>query len=75
MITEIGIVAGEIWQVLEEDGSAEYPALISRTGRSRGSVLMALGWLAREGHVILTENQGRFQVTLSRKESSESFQK
>lgn len=57
MIIEIGIVAGEIWHYLDRNGEITMPDLIKGIGRERDITLMSLGWLAREGHVILTQEK------------------
>ncbi|MBL7081274.1 MAG: winged helix-turn-helix domain-containing protein [Candidatus Omnitrophica bacterium] len=64
MIIEIGIVAGEIWHFLDEQGEATLSHLISRIDKPRDTILMSLGWLAREGHVILEEEDGAFKINL-----------
>lgn len=53
MIIEIGIVAGEIWHYLDEHGQVNLSELTSGIERPNDLVLMSLGWLAREGHVII----------------------
>jgi hypothetical protein len=54
VITQIGIVAGEIWDYLEgHNKQARLADIISSVGKSRELVLMSIGWLAREGHVVL----------------------
>ncbi|MBA2124286.1 hypothetical protein B9J78_05055 [bacterium Unc6] len=53
MITEIGITAGEIWHYLDQHGRAKLSALIKGIERQKELVLMSVGWLAREGHVIV----------------------
>lgn len=55
-ITEIGIVAGEIWHYLDQHGEVSFAALIQSIGRPRDLALMSVGWLAREGHVIVRED-------------------
>jgi len=55
MITEIGIVAGEIWHFLEQRGEVGLGELTKGIDRPRDNVLMSLGWLAREGHVVLVQ--------------------
>jgi hypothetical protein len=55
MITEIGIVAGEIWHYLDQHGEVDLATLVRGIERSRDNVLMSLGWLAREGHVLLQQ--------------------
>ncbi|RKX96554.1 MAG: hypothetical protein DRP55_09770, partial [Spirochaetes bacterium] len=49
MITEIGIVAGEIWSYLEKYNETTFEKLKEATGRERDLLIMGLGWLAREG--------------------------
>ncbi|HDL09684.1 MAG TPA: hypothetical protein ENG39_00320 [Candidatus Omnitrophica bacterium] len=57
MITEIGIVAGEIWHYLDQHGKVPFSELVSNIDKPRDLILMSLGWLAREGHVILEGNE------------------
>ena len=65
MITEIGIVAGDIWHYLDQHKSATLTELASGIDKSRNVILMSLGWLAREGHVILEETGGNdYRITL-----------
>jgi len=64
MITEIGIVAGEIWHYLDLHGEVALVALVKGIDKPRDNVLMSLGWLAREGHVILLQVDGDYKITL-----------
>ncbi len=66
MITEIGIVAGEIWHYLDEHGEVDVFHMISGIDRPRELVLMSLGWLAREGHVIVRQEGRDLRATLRR---------
>jgi len=66
MITEIGIVAGDIWHYLDQHGEVSFSELVKGTGKSRENLLMSLGWLAREGHVVVQESQGDYRVFLRR---------
>jgi len=66
MITEIGIVAGDIWHYLDQHGGANLADLIRSIGKPRDNVLMSLGWLAREGHVVVHQSGGDFRVNLRR---------
>ena len=64
MITEIGIVAGDIWHYLDQKKNCTLTQLAKAIDKDRNVVLMSLGWLAREGHVIM-ENEGNdYKVTL-----------
>jgi len=67
MITRIGIVAGDIWRLLEKEKEVALSSMVSQTGKPREILLMGLGWLAREGHVILKENEGDYIGTLRKK--------
>lgn len=64
MITQIGIVAGDIWQRLDQSGSLTLEQLIKELGVSQEVILMSLGWLAREGHIILSSQDAGFEASL-----------
>ncbi len=66
MITEIGIVAGDIWHYLDTHGEVVLTQLAKAIDKPRDNVLMSLGWLAREGHVILRQEQNDYKVALRR---------
>ncbi|MDD5613474.1 MAG: winged helix-turn-helix domain-containing protein [Candidatus Omnitrophica bacterium] len=63
MITEVGIVAGDIWNYLDKHGKVLLSEIVSNIDQPRDIILMSLGWLAREGHVIL-EGQPDYIVSL-----------
>ncbi|MBI4549948.1 MAG: winged helix-turn-helix domain-containing protein [Candidatus Omnitrophica bacterium] len=65
MITEIGITAGDIWHYLDEKHDATLDELVRHTAQNRERVLMSLGWLAREGHVNLREDNGVYRANLT----------
>ena len=64
MITEIGIAAGDIWHYLDSQGKIKLEELFSNIDKPRDLLLMSIGWLAREGHVILSEEDKGFYITL-----------
>lgn len=64
MITKIGIVAGEIWHYLDHQGESSLQDLVRGIERPRETVLMSLGWLAREGHVIVNPVNEDYTVNL-----------
>ena len=64
MIIEIGIVAGEIWHYLDEKGEVTLEALTKGLDRTPENILMSLGWLAREGHVILVKINNDYRISL-----------
>jgi biotin operon repressor len=64
MIIEIGIVAGEIWHFLDQHGEVSLYDLTKSLDHSPENILMSLGWLAREGHVILNQSQDGYRISL-----------
>ena len=64
MITEIGIVAGDIWHYLDQHKAATLSEVVKGIDKSRNVALMSLGWLAREGHVILEDTGNDYKITL-----------
>ncbi len=66
MITEIGIVAGEIWHYLDEHGAALFSHVVRGIEQQKDLALMSLGWLAREGHVIVQADGQDLRVELRR---------
>ncbi len=65
MITEIGITAGEIWHYLDEHGEVTLAQLNNGIEKPKEVILMSLGWLAREGHVVL-EGDKDYKIKLRR---------
>ena len=66
MITEIGIVAGDIWHYLDQHGKSSFSQIVRGIDTERDRVLMSIGWLAREGHVIVERTGPDYQVYLRR---------
>lgn len=64
MITEIGIVAGDIWHYLDSKKTCSLSQLVTGIDKNRNVVLMSLGWLAREGHVIMEQEGEDYRITL-----------
>jgi hypothetical protein len=64
MITEIGIVAGEIWHFLDQHGEVSLSFMVSGIDKPRDNILMSLGWLAREGHVLLRQEGDDYKISL-----------
>ncbi len=64
MITEIGIAAGDIWHYLDAHGEALFSEMVKHIDRSRELLLMSMGWLAREGHVVLIKGDGDYRISL-----------
>jgi len=64
MITEIGIVAGDIWHYLDQHGEVLFSDLVKGIDKPKDLVLMSLGWLARESHVIMQQTSNDYKVSL-----------
>ena len=67
MITKIGIVAGEIWQLLESNENVTLGNIKSKLDRPEILILMSLGWLSREGHILINQEKDRFIISLREK--------
>ena len=66
MITKIGLVAGDIWNYLDTHNRQDtLNSIIRGVGKDRDLVLMSLGWLAREGHVMLEGHSSNYSVKLT----------
>lgn len=65
MITQIGIVAGEIWHYLENSSKSDsLENIMKNIDKPKDIILMSVGWLAREGHVVLEGEAPNFKLTL-----------
>ena len=64
MITELGIVAGDIWHFLDEHDKSVLSNLVAELDKPRDTILMSLGWLAREGHVKLDKEGEDYKIEL-----------
>jgi hypothetical protein len=72
MITEIGIIAGEIWHFLDDKcGRVSMEELTDGVKRPKELILMSLGWLAREGHVQVVFEESNYRISLSDKKRGE----
>ncbi len=64
MITEIGIAAGDVWHYLEQHQRSALRDIVRGIGQSRDIALMSIGWLAREGHVVVEKTGNDYDVWL-----------
>ena len=53
MIMLIGIVAGDIWNLLDRRAKLRISEIVAELSHPKDIILMGLGWLAREGHIVL----------------------
>ena len=64
MITEIGITAGDIWHYLDQHGKSSLSGIARGIDTDKDRVLMSIGWLAREGHVVVERTGMDYEVYL-----------
>ena len=68
MIIKIGVVSGAIWNLLEKEGKLSLSTLFSKivqdTAEDKDVVCMGVGWLAREGHIVLERKDSDYIACL-----------
>jgi hypothetical protein len=64
MEAEIGDAAGTIWQYLDKHGETTLSSLRQRVKLPEQVVLMAIGWLAREGKLNFVTRRRTVTVEL-----------
>ncbi len=66
MITWIGLCAGEIWQYLERhDNQASLEIILREVKAPKETILMAIGWLAKEGYIQIEGTLPNFDIKLN----------
>ena len=64
MLENIGSVAGAIWHYLKENSEATVTKLTRELGETERTILMAIGWLAREGKLDFEKRKQGTYITL-----------
>ena len=64
MLDNIGHIAGAIWHYLEENNEATVTKITREIGETERSVLMGVGWLAREGKLDFEKRKQGTYITL-----------
>jgi hypothetical protein len=65
MVEQIGINAGKVWTILDENGRQNVKEIKKATKLTDKDLYAALGWLAREGKVALEAEEKEVFVSLS----------
>ena len=60
-VPHIGFMAGRIWHELDINGSMSVSALVRRIDRPRDYIMEGIGWLAREGKIMI-HDEGRVRL-------------
>lgn len=68
MITEIGITAGDIWYYLDKHQRSSLTKIGKGIDKHRDDLLMSIGWLAREGHIVVEKLGDEYEVWLRESE-------
>ncbi len=69
MLDNIGNVAGAIWKYLDQNNEATVTKMIREIGETQRSILMGIGWLAREGKIDFKQRKQGTYITLKVRES------
>ncbi len=56
-IQQIGEAAGEVWKSLDKHGPMSLAKLVERVGGNRDVLMQAIGWLAREDKLDMSETK------------------
>ena len=64
MQEKIGVTAGHVWEYLYKHGSVSAIELKLELGITNTLLYLALGWLAREDKIELTELDHSFKISL-----------
>jgi len=64
MLESIGSIAGAIWHYLEDNNEATITKLTREIGETERTVLMGVGWLAREGKLDFEQRKRGTYITL-----------
>ena len=59
-VQQIGETAGAVWKVLHKNGPMSLAKLVEKVGGNRDVAMQAIGWLAREDKLDISEtSRGR----------------
>jgi hypothetical protein len=61
LVLQIGEAAGTVWRLLTDNGPMSMAKLVKAVGEPRDTVMLALGWLAREDKLSIDE-EGRSRI-------------
>ncbi len=69
MLENIGNVAGAVWHYLEKNSEATVTKLTRELGENERTILMAVGWLAREEKLDFEKRKQGTYITLKIQQS------
>ena len=62
--SEIGLNAGKVWQLLSDYAKWSYGALKRKSGLKDKELGAAIGWLAREDKIVLSQEEDELYISL-----------
>ena len=62
--SEIGLNAGRVWQLLSDYAKWSYGALKRKSGLKDKELGAAIGWLAREDKIVLSQEEDELYISL-----------
>ena len=63
-IVRVGEIAGVVWRTLHASGPMSMAKVVKTAGQPRDTVMLALGWLAREDKINIEEDGRTRMVSL-----------
>ena len=64
MVDEIGVAAGKVWEALKGSDGLSLAQLKKKVGGSSDLLNQAVGWLAREGKIVMEKKGNAVKLTL-----------
>ena len=61
---EIGLNAGKVWQLISDYAKWRYGALERKSGLKDKELGAAIGWLAREDKIVLSQEADELYISL-----------
>jgi hypothetical protein len=66
MSSKVGLIAGDVWRYLSENGESSPIKIKAVLGISNTMLYFALGWLSREDKIVVKQN-GEYSYKISLK--------
>ncbi|MGE5235633.1 MAG: winged helix-turn-helix domain-containing protein [Acidobacteriota bacterium] len=64
-VKDVGTAAGKVWQFLHANEKASLSAIEKGVDAPASMIHMALGWLAREGKLVIEQEKRSILISLS----------
>jgi hypothetical protein len=64
MSFKVGLIAGDIWRFLSENGESSPIKIKVALGISNTMLYLALGWLSREDKIVIEQNEYSYKISL-----------